>query len=57
MNVVRGPFTRKTYESYSKLRTVHDRVLLRIIGAQRKRPDHRLASYNRALEITGRESI
>ena len=39
---------------YSKLRTVHHRVLLRIIGAQRKRSDHRMASYNnRALEITG----
>ena len=31
--------------------------LLRIIGAQRKRPDHRMTSYNRALEITGCESI
>ena len=29
-------------EYYAKLRTVHDRVLLRIIGAQRKRPDHRV---------------
>ena len=43
-------------EHYAKLRTVHHRVLLRIIGAQRKRPDHR-TSYNRALEITGCESI
>ena len=42
---------------YSKLRTVHHRVLLRIIGAQRKRPDHRMTSYSRALEITGCESI
>ena len=41
-------------EHYAKLRTVH---LLRIIGAQRKRPDHRMTSYNRALEITGCESI
>ena len=40
-----------------KLRTVHHRVLLRIIGAQRKRPDHRMTSYNRALEITRCESI
>ena len=40
-------------EHYAKLRTVHHRVLLRIIGAQRKRPDHRMTSYNRALEITG----
>ena len=40
-----------------KLRTVHHRVLLRIIGAQRKRPEHRMTSYNCALEITGCESI
>ena len=26
-------------ENYAKLRTVHHQVLLRIIGAQRKRPD------------------
>ena len=44
-------------EQYAKLRTVHHRVLLRIIGAQRKRPDHRMISYNRALEVTGCESI
>ena len=44
-------------EHYAKLRTVHHRVLLRIIGAQRKRPDHRMTSYNRALEITQCESI
>ena len=44
-------------EHYAKLRTVHHRVLLRIIGAQCKRPDHRMTSYNRALEITGCESI
>ena len=44
-------------EHYAKLRTVHHRVLLRIIRAQRKRPDHRMTSYNRALEITGCESI
>ena len=44
-------------EHYAKLRTVHHRVLLRTIGAQRKRPDHRMTSYNRALEITGCESI
>ena len=44
-------------EHYAKLRTVHYRVLLRIIGAQRKRPDHRMISYNRALEITRCESI
>ena len=44
-------------EHYAKLRTVHHRVLLRIIGAQRKRPDHRMTSYNHALEITRCESI
>ena len=44
-------------EHYAKLRTVHHRVLLRIIGAQRKRPDHRMTSYNRALEITGCENV
>ena len=44
-------------EHYTKLRTVHHRVLLRIIGAQRKRPDHRMTSYNCALEITQCESI
>ena len=43
-------------EPYAKLRTVHHRVLLRIIGAQRKRPDHRMTSYNCALEITRCES-
>ena len=31
-------------EHYAKLRTVHHRVLLRIIGAQHKRPDHRMTS-------------
>ena len=44
-------------EHYAKIRPVHHQVLLRIIGAQRKRPDHRMTSYNRALEITGCESI
>ena len=44
-------------EHYAKLRTVHHRVLLRIIGVQRKRPDHRMTSYNRALEITRCQSI
>ena len=45
------------HEHYSKLRTVHHRILLRIIGAQRKRPDNRMASYHRALEMTGCDSI
>ena len=44
-------------EHYSKLRTVHHRILLRISGAQLKRQDHRMTSYNRALEITQCESI
>ena len=44
-------------EHYTILRTVHHQVLLRIIEAQRKRPDHRMISYNRALEITRCESI
>ena len=44
-------------DHYAKLRTVHHRVLLRIIAAQRKRPDHRMTSYNRALEVTRCESI
>ena len=39
------------------LRTVQHRVLLRVIGVQRKRPSHRMTSYNRALEMTGCESI
>ena len=44
-------------EHYAKLRTVHHRVLLCIIGAKRKRPEHRMTLYNRALEITRCESI
>ena len=45
-------------EHYAKLSTVHHRVLLRIIRAQRKSSDHhRMTSYNRALEITRCESI
>ena len=44
-------------EHYSRLRTLRHRVLLCIIGAQRKRLDRRMTSYNHALEITGCESI
>ena len=44
-------------EHYANLSTVHHWVLLRIIGVKRKRPDHRMTSYNRAFEITGYESI
>ena len=43
---------------YSKLRTLHYRVLLLIIGAQLKSPDHRMTSCNNhALDTTGYESI
>ena len=41
-------------EHYAKVRAVHHRVLLRIIGAQRKRPEHRMTSYN-STERTGWE--
>ena len=44
-------------EHYAKLRTVHHRVVLCIIGAQRKIPDHRMTSYNRAFKTTRCESI
>ena len=44
-------------EHHRKLRTVHHKVLLRIIGARRRRSDHRVLSYNRALELTGCDSI
>ena len=38
-----GCSTRTLHQNhYSKLRTVHYRALLRIIEAQRKRPDHRM---------------
>ena len=40
-----------------KFRTVYHRVMLRIIGAQRKRPDQRMTSYSGAPKITGCESI
>ena len=44
-------------ELYSKISHRTPRVSLHIIGAQRKRQAHRMTSYNRALEITGCESI
>ena len=44
-------------DNCSKLHTVHHRVLLCIIGAQRKQPDHRMDSYNSALEIPRGESV
>ena len=46
-----------TWTHHAKLCTVHYRVWLRIIWAQRKRPDHRMTSYSRALEITECENI
>ena len=53
-----GCSTRALYqEHFSKLRTVHHRVFLRTIGAQCKKPDHPMASCNRALEMTGYENI
>ena len=42
---------------YAQLRTVYHCVLFRTMGVQRKRPDDRMTSYNRALEITRCESI
>ena len=44
-------------ERYAKLRTVHHRIFLRIIGAQHKKSDHRMITYNRALEIIRCENI
>ena len=44
-------------EHYRKLCTAQHRVLLRIIGVRRRRSDHRVLSYNRALELTRCESI
>ena len=36
-------------ERYTKIRTVHHRGLLRMIGAQRRRQDYRITSYSRVL--------
>ena len=49
----RRPLARNTTP---KLRTVYHWVLLRIIGEQRKSPDHRMTSYIGILEITGCDS-
>ena len=40
-----------------KLRTIHHRVLLRILGAWCRAQDHRVLSYAEALQRTGCESI
>ena len=55
MDTVRGSFTRNTIPNSAPYTT--DRMLLRIIGAQRKRSDHWMTSYDRALEITRCESV
>ena len=44
-------------ENYTKLGIILHTVLLRIIGVRRRRSDLRVLSYDRALELTGRESI
>ena len=44
-------------EHYKTLRSVHHRVLLRIIGKQGRSRDHRILSYCKALQATNRESI
>ena len=49
--------TRGTEYPYDRSITGNHRVLLRIIWARRRRSDYRVLSYNRALELTGRESI
>ena len=38
-------------ECYAKFRTVYQRVLLRIIEAKRKSPDHRKTLYNGAPRV------
>ena len=52
MDSVSGSFARNTTLNSAP----YTRVLLRIIGAQRKKPDHRMTSYNHALEINRCES-
>ncbi|CAM9829248.1 unnamed protein product, partial [Ascophyllum nodosum] len=42
---------------YAKLRTTHDRMLLRILGAWCKSPNKRILSYKDALHPTQCESI
>ena len=54
MDAVRGPFARNTTPNSERCTTGS---FLRIIGAQRTRPDHRMTSSNRALEITRCENI
>ena len=44
-------------EHYKKLRTVHHRVLLRIIGNHGRSRDHRILSYYKALQVTNSETI
>ena len=54
MDAVRGPLRQ---EHCAELRTVHYQLSLHIIRTPRKRPDHRMTSYNRALKMTRCESI
>ena len=42
---------------YAKLRTIHHRMLLRILGAWSKSPNKRILSYKDALQRTQCESI
>ena len=42
---------------YQKLRAAHHRMLLRILGAWYRSPDHQIFSYHLALQRTGCESI
>ena len=42
---------------YVELRIMHCRILFGTIGAQRKKSDHWMASYNRGIEITGCRTI
>ena len=55
MDAEGGPFAKNTTTPNSAPYTTE--VWLRIIGAHRKRPDHWMTSYIRALEITGYSSI
>ena len=54
MDAVRGPFARNTTPNSAPYTTESCIVSS---GHSARDPDHRMTSYNRALEITGRESI
>ena len=58
MDAVRDPFTRNTTPNSAPYSTESCLVSSwHSTRAQRKRPDHRMTSYNSDLEITGCESI